>query len=526
MLDTIVALFWGAVLRVGQAVIEASPFVLTGLIVAGVFRRILGRSRVFRLFGGNTWKGLPLAWVLGMLLPVCSLGAFPILRELRKAGLAGGTILAFALSMPLFNPLSVLYGLTLSEPVVIFCFVLASLVVVTLAGMIWDRIFPASASPTEELPPVAPGLRRMFAILVAAAEEAAGPTLLYIAIGLAGVALLSVVLPHGILQHTMAHNDPTSPLLMSAVALPVYDSPLRVMMQIGLMFDHGNSVGAALVLLILGAGVQLGTVAWVTKQLGWRPALAWFGIIAAVTVGLAYALEKPLFDEGATIEDHTHAFDEFTAPALGGSVAELPSFVLGKLNDDLDPWELLSLIALGVLVLGGVAVRRLERFWSLNAWLERTPPALPDVPLPFWNRPLPGSVLGTVALVGLIVFSIYGCYLYYPAPEEAFELTRPIKVNTLMAIKLGQRDQARRGIRLWDDMIRKTEVGVYLRYGRVNAEVQWEAASLREVLEEAYDGFERQAWTQELGDRWFYNASKGADRFRRAVLRQVGKSVQ
>jgi uncharacterized membrane protein YraQ (UPF0718 family) len=523
MLDFLQGLFWGAVLRVGQAIIEASPFVLTGLIIAGIFRRILGRRRVFRLFGSNTWKGLPLAWVLGMLLPVCSLGAFPVLRELRKAGLAGGTILAFALSMPLFNPLSVLYGLTLSEPVVIFCFVLASLVVVTVAGLLWDRLFPSSFLPTEELPPVAYGLRRMFAVLVAAAEEAAGPALLYIAIGLTGVALLSIVLPHGILQHTMAHDDPTAPLLMSAVAVPVYDSPLRVMMQIGLMFDHGNSVGAALVLLILGAGMQLGTVAWVLRQFGWKSALAWFGIIAVVTVGLAYALEKPLFDEGATIEDHTHAFDEFTAPALGGSSQGLSSFVLGKLNDDLDPWELLSLIAIGTLILGGLVVRRLERLWSLDAWLEKEPPARPETPQPFWNRPLPGSVLGGAALAGLVVFSIYGCYLYYPAPEDAFEITRPIKVNTLMAIKLGHRDQARRGIRLWDDMIRKTEVGVYLRYGRVDPEVQREAAALREVLEEAYDGFERHTWTPELGETWFRNAGKGADRFRKAVLRQIGE---
>lgn len=521
MFDFLQVLLWGTVLRVGQAVIEASPFVLTGFIIAGIFRRILGRRRVLGMFGNNTWKGLPVAWALGMLLPVCSLGAFPVLRELRKAGLSGGTILAFALAMPLFNPLSVLYGLTLSEPVVIFCFVLASLVVVTLAGMLWERFFSALRLPTEETPPVAYGLRRMVAVLVTAAEEAAGPSLLYIGIGLIGVALLSLLLPPGILQHTMAHSDPTSPLLMTAVAVPAYDSPLRVMMQIGLMFDHGNSIGAALVLLILGAGMQLGTIAWVFRQYGWKPALAWFVLITVVTVALAYALEKPLFDQGATIEDHTHAFDEFTAPVLGGSATDLPGYVFGKLNDDLDPWELLSLVVIGVLTCGGLAMNRLRPWWSLQTWLESQPPAPADSRQPFWNRPLPGSVLGTVALVGLVVFSIYGCYLYYPAPEEAFELTRPIKVNTLMAIKLGQRDQARRGIRLWDDMIRKTEVGLYLRYGRVDSEVQREGTALREILEEAYDGFERQAWTPELGEEWFRLAGKSADRFRKAVMQQV-----
>jgi uncharacterized membrane protein YraQ (UPF0718 family) len=522
MVEVVSTSFWGAVLRVGQAVIEASPFLLTGLVVAGVFRRILGRRRVHRLFGGRSWRGLLLAWGLGMLLPVCALGAFPVLRELRKARLPGGTILAFALSMPLFNPLSVLYGLTLSEPVVIFCFVLASLVVVAVAGALWDRLFPCPPGEPEELPPVAYGLRRMTAVLTAAAEDACSPAAVYLLIGLLGVAGLSLVLPHGVLQQTMAHDDPLSPLLMAAIAVPVYDSPLRVMMQIGLMFDHGNSVGAALVLLLLGAGLHLGTLAWVVAEYGWKPALVWFALIAGVTLGLAYALEKPLFDAGATIEDHTHAFDEFTAPALTSSLADMPRFVLDKLNDELDPWELFSLASLGLLAALGLGLRLLERRWSVNAWLEQVPPRPADPNQPFWNRPLPGSFLGAVALAGLVLLSTYGCYLYYPGPEEAFELTRPVKVNTLLAIKLGQREQARRGIRLWDDLTRKTEVGLYLRYGYVGPEVQQAGSALRDVLEEAYDGFEKGQWTSEDTERWFRQASKSADRFRHAVMRQIG----
>src|SRR5688572_24548951 len=112
-------LFWGAVLRVCQAFVQATPTILVGLLVAGVFRRLLGHERTRRLFGGGAWGALFKAWLLGMLLPVCSLGVIPVVREMRRAGVSGGVILAFGLTAPLFNPLSVLYGLTLANPLVI-----------------------------------------------------------------------------------------------------------------------------------------------------------------------------------------------------------------------------------------------------------------------------------------------------------------------------------------------------------------------------------------------------------------------
>ena len=132
-------LVWGAVLRFCQALLQASPTILVGLLVAGVLRRLLGYQGTRRLFGqGSNWA-LLLAWLIGMLLPVCSLGVIPILYQMRRAGVSGGTILAFALTAPLFNPISVLYGLTLSNPLVIITFCFCCLVIVTTIGLAWDR---------------------------------------------------------------------------------------------------------------------------------------------------------------------------------------------------------------------------------------------------------------------------------------------------------------------------------------------------------------------------------------------------
>ena len=146
---------------------------------------------------------------------------------MRRAGVPSGTILAFVLAAPHINPLSLLYGLTLSEPLVIICFAVGSLVIALAAGAIWDRLLASeqdAAQPGDE-PMPAPGLKRLAAVVVAACREAVGPTMGYVLIGLLFTGLLAGLLPHGCLGTTMRHDDWLSPLLMTAIALPALSGP-------------------------------------------------------------------------------------------------------------------------------------------------------------------------------------------------------------------------------------------------------------------------------------------------------------
>src|SRR4051794_411957 len=183
------SIFWGAVLRVSQAFLQAAPTILVGLAVAAIFRRLLGHEGTRRLFGCGTWRELPQAWFIGMLLPICSLGVIPVAREMRRSRVSGGAILAFAMTAPLFNPLSMLYGLTLSAPSVILGFAFCTMVVVTAVGAVWNRLCPLPAHEEPAPPPVAYGVKRMTSLMVAAAREVVGPSLGYIALALLGVAV-------------------------------------------------------------------------------------------------------------------------------------------------------------------------------------------------------------------------------------------------------------------------------------------------------------------------------------------------
>jgi uncharacterized membrane protein YraQ (UPF0718 family) len=479
-------IFWSILLRTGQVAVEASTTLLVGLLVAGVMRRMLGAEGTRRLFGGAGWKGLLRAWAVGTVLPVCSLGVIPIAREMRRAGVPSGTILAFVLAAPHINPLSLLYGLTLSEPLVIVCFALGSLVVALAAGAAWDRFLALredEAPAGDELLP-APGPKRLAAVAVTAAREAVGPTMGYALIGLGLTGAMAGLLPFGCLGHTMRHGDPLSPALMTAVALPLYCGPLQGMMRLGLMFEHGNSVGAAFALFELGIGVNLGLLVWLMTLFGWRRILVWVAFVAGLTLALAYAAERPLYFAHEEA-NHTHAFDEWASPFFPGSGAD-GQVVRDKLLEKVGVLEPVSLAGLAALVLLGLLARRLDRGGVLEAWLTRSRPAA-ERPVTVWNRDVPGPVLGLVALAGLVVFSVVALYIYYPPPKEAFEEISNVRAAALSAVITRNKEEAIRQIQHWDLLTRKVQVGVFIRTGQMNPEATTLTEALRDRLEDLRD---------------------------------------
>src|SRR6056297_3330764 len=84
------AMLVGGLVRVAQGFVAAAPTLLVGLLIAAILRYYLGREGTRRLFGGDTLRSLPQSWLVGMLLPVCSIGVLPILIEMRRAGVKAG----------------------------------------------------------------------------------------------------------------------------------------------------------------------------------------------------------------------------------------------------------------------------------------------------------------------------------------------------------------------------------------------------------------------------------------------------
>ncbi len=469
----------GFVFRSLISLLEASPFILAGFFTAAIFRRFCGYENTRRLFGEGTRWALFRAWILGMLLPVCSLGVIPIVREMRKAGIRGGTILAFAMSGPLFNPLSLLYGLTLSEPFAILSFAMCSLIIVTLAGIIWDWIFPDSATPCEQEVSVSYGYRRMLAMLIMTARDSAGTSMAWILLGITGVGLLGAVLPANSLQHAFNADNGSAPLLMAGLAIPVYATPMLAMSQLGSMFQHANSVGAAFVLLILGAGINLGVIGWTVFSFGLRRATVWLLLLLSIVLGLAYTVDKPLFPKDVEPADHTHAFDIYCRPFADTEGNPTAAFV-AKLERDVADWQWRPLILLGMLMTAGLTLKACDRQGRIERWLEQP---VESASHGRFDAVIPVPVLGLLALAGLFVLSLTGCFAYYPAPADSLEAMADTRIGALSAALTMDHAETKYWSERYDDWTRKLEVGAWLRQGSLSEYHRWKTRILREQLE-------------------------------------------
>ena len=473
-------------LRGSQIVINAAIWIAIGCFVANVFRQMLGPSKTRLLFGEGTRFGLFSGWLVGMLLPVCSLGVIPIVREMHRVGIKGGTIIAFGLTAPLFNPISVLYGLTLSDPVAIIVFTFSALVIVSLLGCAWDLLFPTREKCLRDPELPTAGIQRSMALLDKTSRELIGPSMGYILIGICGSVLLMTLVPKGALQAEAEPDKMFAPVLMGFVMTPVYATPLQAMGQIGSMFQHGNSIGAAFSLLILGAGANIGILIWFASAFGIKRVLVFFTLLMSLTIGLAYAMNKPLSPRGVQPSGHTHAFDIYTHPyhpaqkdQFSTARADVKEF--RQKNDFGVSYLLLTMMGIAILF------TLIGYLMDLESWYTAKKESRNRLDIS-----LPGWFLGGLAIVALIISSLIGTYLYYPPANQLLSELREINANCVIAAKSKDWEGVRKWVPYCEDLSRRLEVGVFLREGGVSDYRSTIAELYRDYLDALRDAVEVQ----------------------------------
>ncbi|MEM9587211.1 MAG: permease, partial [Planctomycetota bacterium] len=512
----------GGLVRICQGFAAAAPTLMVGLFIAAILRYYLGDAGTRRLFGGESLRSLPQSWLVGMLLPVCSIGVLPILRQMHRAGVKPGAMSAFALSAPLFNPLSLLYGLTLSRPLVIILFMLGSLAIVTVLGLLWDQIAgrksPSndapdssgtnvkesdsdapmdSASPSSSDPSISAGdgaadrligLRRLVATFVDFSRELTGVSLGLTTVALLGLALLAGTLPYGAMQHSVERDDWMAPLTMTSVAVPVYATPMLAMSQLGMMFQHANSPGAAFVLLILGTGMNFATLAWFGKNYGFKATFVWLASLLVVVLAISYGINRPLVPPGVEPAGHTHAFDIYANP-ISVHHQTTVSALVEMVTKDLDISVLIPLAVLGVMALIGIAMRlmRIDEAWlvrgaSAKSFASSVGKVDADNKRGI-DLIVPPGVVGATMLLGLIALSIVACFAYYPSPDECLDEISLARAECLSGANSGHIEHALYWLPVWEDWSRRLEVGTFIRTGQIRPYQRMQGYLIRKKLE-------------------------------------------
>ncbi|MEC8556201.1 MAG: permease [Planctomycetota bacterium] len=475
-------MFWSGVLRIFEAIIAAAPYLVSGAFAAGILRGMVGAERLQRLLAVHHWSSPLRAWAFGILLPVCSLGALPIARELRRAGVPSGTVLSFVLVAPVLNPVSIIYGLSHIEPVMLIYFAIGTFIISIGIGLLWNRLISAErdTQPEQlERPPV-DSLQRLQVVGTTAARSVFGRTCIDYALALLAVGFLGAFLPHAVLSSGLTRDNIFAPALMGIVAIPVYVTPTEVMMHFGHIVRDGFSLGAAFALIVLGAGANVGVANWLRRDYGFRPLMLFVCSLIGATLLLGVTADRSLPSGAATQQDHTHAFDSFTRLSSVPARDANPVWVFKKVWTESSVTEIYGLELLAILmVCGFVLFLAGDRLEIESIMLATKQASATELTSPKWDPALSTGQLAAATITGVLALSTLGLYLFYPAKEEILDDLINLRFGVREAVANEDLPELQRQVRLLRTQVQKLPTSARIRFQTVTEEQQ---KSVEELL--------------------------------------------
>ena len=347
--------------------IAMAPYILFGLLFAGILHEIVPESLVTKHLGKDNVSSVVKSTLFGIPLPVCSCGVIPLATAIKKSGASKGATLSFLISTPITGVDSILATYGIFGWIFTIYRIITSMVMAIVAGVLTNLFdkdeatdqtpafkvdtgstpttfstlkSPAGADPVSALsvkPPeetcetgscccsdkevsqekrfsLKAALRYAFITLLG---DIAKPLFWGLIIG----ALITVAIPED-LATLLADNGWLSYLVVIAIAVPMYVcATASLPIAAGLMLS-GVSAGAAFVFLSAGPATNTVTIGVVKKMLGSRSLAIYLGsiIIGSILFGLGL---DAIFDASRINPASLVHMDEH-----GGIVAMLSAIIL------------------------------------------------------------------------------------------------------------------------------------------------------------------------------------------------------
>ncbi len=307
---------WTFLLRCGEFLLMAAPGLVAGVLGAGLLRTRAGHNWVRACLGGERIRSMFRAALLGLIAPVGALGALPIAGELLRAGLRPGVVLCFLITAPLLMPWSFGHaadriGVGNAALVLLSGVGLALLVGASVRG-------PARAADAARTGAPPPAGSEVLRALRGSAGHCVGALPVYVVIAIGSAAAYAALLPPGALERQLEHRSTAALLPVAApLALAALDPDLAVVLA-GEFWRVGSLTGGVWAAILLGAGWNLGTLAWCIHRLGRAgvtASLVWLVMASTLALGGNRLIAPPRLGE-----PDSHAFDLLTqAPQPAGS---------------------------------------------------------------------------------------------------------------------------------------------------------------------------------------------------------------
>jgi len=289
--------------------LSMAPYILFGLLFAGILHEIVPESLVTKHLGKNSISSVVKSTLFGIPLPVCSCGVIPLATSIKKSGASKGATLSFLISTPITGVDSILATYGIFGWIFTIYRIISSMIIAIVAGIL-TNIFDKEediakpkfslnkpvekeeiqdsccsgdsccSSETKKGFSLINALKYAFVTLLG---DIAKPLFWGLVLG----AVITTFMPQNLSEILKSYNW-LSYLIVIAIAVPMYVcATASLPIAAGLMLS-GVSAGAAFVFLSAGPATNTVTMGVVKKMLGSRSLLIYLGsiVVGSILFGL------------------------------------------------------------------------------------------------------------------------------------------------------------------------------------------------------------------------------------------------
>ena len=291
-----------------QLYLEAAPWLLLGLVMAGLLKAWLPEGMLQRKLGQGRFMPILKATLIGAPLPLCSCGVLPAAMGLRRSGASRSATVSFMISTPETGPDSIAVTYALLGPFMAVVRPIAAIFSALFTGLL-NSFFVKEDSVRKSgitLPVVdtgtccnegdccaapAPKVSGFWQCswqgLRYALTDILDDIWLWLLAGLVLAALVMTYIP----PDTLASWGSGLPamLMMLLIGIPMYICATASTPLAAAMILAGVSPGTVLVFLLAGPATNLATIGVIQREMGMRTLVFYLlGIsISSILMGLA-----------------------------------------------------------------------------------------------------------------------------------------------------------------------------------------------------------------------------------------------
>ena len=290
----------GLLANILEVYLDAAPWLLLGLLAAGLIKEWIPETLLSRWLGGRGLWPVTKAAVIGAPLPLCSCGVLPAALGLHRGGASRGSTVSFLIATPETGADSIAVSYALLGPFMTVVRPIAAILSAIFTGLLAALVpeaktleVQAAAScgsccsgscSTKASPPAQSALQKTATGVRYAVTDILDDIAPWLAIGIVLAGIVTTLVPPQALSEW--GSGLPAMVLMLLIGIPMYICATASTPVAASLLLAGISPGTVLVFLLAGPATNIATLAVVKKELGRGVLIAYLTGITVASIGL------------------------------------------------------------------------------------------------------------------------------------------------------------------------------------------------------------------------------------------------